>query len=289
MNETNNHNGSRWTILAIALVAVVIIGVLVMRRPAEEAAEAVPPSTSTAGLVPFLMEQQWLIRLRLALAEEAEMAPQIRAVGRVVPVPSKRAIVAPPVSGIIQSGTMPRVGQQVARGQSLATLVQTPSAAEAAQIRIETMRVDAERRRLVQAQIEAEARLEEATHDAGRARRLYEKKAYSQKALEVDELDEKAKEAQLAAIRGAVESTPGTPSFGVDLRNTCSDCWNRRECQQVQPVNRLRREKRSSKLSPSTPYGSKRLSLKKISDRSIVVLKSDLRRRHFPTRNSRAG
>jgi cobalt-zinc-cadmium efflux system membrane fusion protein len=158
------------------------------------------------------MEQQWLIRLKLALAEEAEMAPQIRAVGRVVPVPSKRAIVAPPVSGIIQSGTMPRVGQQVALGQSLATLVQTPTAAEAAQIRIETMRVDAERRRLAQAQIEALARLEEATHDAGRARRLYEKKAYSQKALEVDELDEKAKEAQLAAIEEQLKALQAPPA-----------------------------------------------------------------------------
>ena len=220
MNEANNHNGPRWTILAIALVTVVIIGILVMRRPAEEAAEAAPPPTSTAGLVPFRMEQQWLIRLKLALAEEGEMAPQIRAVGRVIPVPSKRAIVAPPVSGIIQSGTMPRVGQQVARGQSLATLVQTPTAAEAAQIRIENMRVDAERRRLAQAEIEADARLEEATHVAGRARRLYEKKAYSQKALEVDELDEKARVAQLAAIQEQLKAlqTPAASSSTYEVQ-----------------------------------------------------------------------
>jgi cobalt-zinc-cadmium efflux system membrane fusion protein len=201
MNETNNHNGTRWAMIAIALVAVAIIAALVMRKPAEETAEAAPPAANTGGRVPFRMEQQWLIKLKLALAEQAEMAPQINVVGRVVPVPSKRAIVAPPVSGIIQSGTMPRVGQQVARGQSLATLVQTPTAAEAAQIHIENMRVDAERRRLEQAEIEARARSEEATHDAGRARRLYQKKAYSQKALEVDELEEKAKEAQLAAIQ----------------------------------------------------------------------------------------
>ena len=105
MNRTNNHNGSRWAAIVLALVALVIVAILVKRKPAEETAEAAPApaAADTVGLVPFRMEQQWLIRLKLALAEQAEMAPQIHAVGRVVPVPSKRAIVAPPVGGIIQS------------------------------------------------------------------------------------------------------------------------------------------------------------------------------------------
>src|SRR5437773_2295914 len=211
MNRTNNHNGSRWAAIVIVLGALVIAAILLTHKPAEQAAEAGPTPANTAGVVPFRMEQQWLIRLKLALAEQTEMAPQVHAVGRVVPVPSKRAIVAPPVGGIIQTGTMPRVGQQVTSGQSLATLVQTPTAAEAAQIRIETVRIDAERRRLQQAEIEARARLEEATHDAGRARRLYEKKAYSQKALEVDELDEKARDAQLAAIQEQLKALEAPP------------------------------------------------------------------------------
>ena len=83
------------------------------------------------------MEQQWLIRLKMAVAEEARMAPQIRSVGRVVAKPSNRAVIAPPVGGIIQPGTMPRIGQAVTRGQAIATLLQTPTAAEAAQIRID--------------------------------------------------------------------------------------------------------------------------------------------------------
>src|SRR5437899_12583330 len=207
----NNRIESLCTAIILALVALVNFAILVKRKPAEETAEAAPAPANTAGLVPFRMEQQWLIRLKMALAEQAEMAPQIRAVGRVVPVPSKRAIVAPPVGGIIQTGTMPRVGQRVTSGQSLTRLVQTPTAAEAAQIRIETVRIDAERGRLQQDEIEARARLEEATHDAGRARRLYEKKAYSQKALEVDELDEKAREAQLAAIQEQLKALEAPP------------------------------------------------------------------------------
>jgi membrane fusion protein, heavy metal efflux system len=165
------------------------------------------------------MEQQWLIRMKLAKAEEATRAPQIRSTGRVVPVPTKRAIVAPPVGGIVRAGTIPRIGQRVSQGQLLATLVQTPTAAEAAQIQaaatqiqIENSRVDAERRRLAQVEIEAAARLEEATHDLGRSQRLYEKKAYSAKALESDELAQKAAAAQLAAIREQLKALQSVPT-----------------------------------------------------------------------------
>src|SRR5215510_4024179 len=96
---------------------------------------------------------------------------------------------------------MPRIGQRVAQGQRLATLTQTPTAAEATQIHIENTRVEAERRRLAQVELEAKARLEEATHDLGRSQRLYEKKAYSAKALEADELNRTAAAAQLEAVR----------------------------------------------------------------------------------------
>ncbi len=201
-----NAKTSRKAIAVIALLAIVVVGLFMYRSPEQETAEAAPPAADAEGVVTFLMEQQWLIRMKLAQAEHAEMAPQIRSVGRVVAVPSKRAIVAPPVGGIIQTGTLPRIGQNVSRGQRLATLVQTPTAAEAAQVHIEGMRIDAERRRLAQAEIEARARFEEAAHDLERARRLFEKKAYSQKALEVDELERKATEAQLAAIQDQLKA-----------------------------------------------------------------------------------
>jgi RND family efflux transporter MFP subunit len=119
---------------------------------------------------------------------------------------------------------MPRVGQRVKQGQHLATLVQTPTAAEAAQIQaaatqiqIENGRIDAERRRLAQLEIEARAALEEATHDLARSQRLYEKKAYSAKALEADELRRVSAAAQLEAIREQLKAlqavTPTAPSL----------------------------------------------------------------------------
>ena len=98
------------------------------------------------------------------------------------------------------------------RGQLLATLLQTPTAAEAAQIRIENSRVDAERRRLAQGEIEARARLSAAAAEADRAKRLLEKKAYSQRQFEVAEADRKAAEATLAGMQEQIKALQATPT-----------------------------------------------------------------------------
>ena len=203
--------------MLIVLVGVLAAGLYVWRNPDAAQDEAPPSAAASTGRVTFLMEQQWLIRLKLAKADEAMRAPQIHSTGRIVPVPSKRAVVAPPVGGILESGTIPRIGQRVMQGQVLAKLRQTPTAAEGAQIQaantqihIENTRLEVERRRLVQAEVEAAARLEEATHDLGRSQRLYEKKAYSAKALEADELDKTAKAAQLEAIRAQLRALQAT-------------------------------------------------------------------------------
>jgi len=190
------------------VIALVIFGAVLTlwKRPAQGDAEPTPPPAESKGRVPFRMEQQWLIRLKMALAEEGKLPPQIYSTGRVVAVPSNRALVAPPVGGIIDSRLLPRIGQQVMRGQLIATLVQTPTAAEAAQIRIENGRVDAERRRLGQAEIEARARLSAAAAEAGRARRLLEQKAYSQRQFETAEADRKAAEATLAGVQEQMQA-----------------------------------------------------------------------------------
>ena len=161
------------------------------------APEAAPEAT---GTVSFLMEQQWLIHMKLALVEEAMIAPQITSTGRVVASPQNQAIVAPPVGGIITTESLPRIGQSVSRGQLLATLIQTPTAAESSQIRVENARMDAEKRRLAQVVTESQVRLNLAKSEFDRATRLYEKKALSQRQLQAAEADYKAAEASLAAV-----------------------------------------------------------------------------------------
>jgi membrane fusion protein, heavy metal efflux system len=201
----------KWVFSIIAVVVVAIV-LVIWRRPAQGDAEATSPATATTGLVEFRMEQQWLIHMKLALAQEAELPQQIYSTGRVVPVPSNRALVAPPVGGIIDTRPLPQIGQRVARGQLLATVLQTPTAAEAAQIHIENSRVDAERRRLAQAEIEARARLNAAAAEADRAKRLLEVKAYSQRQLETAEADRKAAEAILAGVQEQIRALQTAPT-----------------------------------------------------------------------------
>jgi membrane fusion protein, heavy metal efflux system len=201
----------KWLFPIIA-VAVVAAALVIWKRPAQGDAEATPPATTTTGVVQFRMEQQWLIHMKLALAQEAELLQQISSTGRVVPAPSNRALIAPPVGGIIDTRPLPQIGQRVARGQLLATVLQTPTAAEAAQIHIENSRVDAERRRLAQAEIEAHARLNAAAAEADRAKRLVELKAYSQRQLETAEADRKAAEAILAGVQEQIRALQTAPT-----------------------------------------------------------------------------
>lgn len=206
-------------LLAVLLVAAVLLaGIFRWKRPAEGEAEAEAKRAETNGIVAFRMEQQWLIRLKLALVEEAQMSQQIYATGRLIPEPSRRAIVAPPVGGIIASRALPRIGQHVTRGEMLAMLVETPTAAEAAQIQIENSRIEAERRRLAQTEVEARARLSAASAEADRARRLLEQKAYSQRQFETAEADRQAAQAVLAAIQEqfmALHTAPSSASYEV--------------------------------------------------------------------------
>jgi membrane fusion protein, heavy metal efflux system len=191
----------KWATATAAIIAVLVVGFTLLKpQPAAEI-EAAPQAAQSNGIVPFRMEQQWLIRLKLALAEESNRPSQLYSTGRVIPSPSNRAIVAPPIGGLIENRPLPRIGQRVTKGQELGTVLQIPTAAEAAQIHIENTRIEAERRRLAQAEIEMRARLNAATTEADRSKRLVEKKAYSQRQWEVAEADRKAAEANLAAVQ----------------------------------------------------------------------------------------
>src|SRR5437773_5846705 len=201
----------KWVFPAI-VVAVIAAALIVWKRPAQGDAEPAPTANASTGIVQFRMEQQWLIHMKLALAQEAELPPQVYSTGRVIAAPANRALVAPPVGGIIDTRPLPQIGDRVARGQHLATVLQTPTAAEAAQIHIENSRVDAERRRLAQAEIEARARLNAAAAEAERAKRLVELKAYSQRQLELAEADRKAAEAILTGVQEQIKALQTAPT-----------------------------------------------------------------------------
>ena len=97
----------KWVFPAI-VVAVIAAALIVWKRPAQGDAEPAPTANASTGIVQFRMEQQWLIHMKLALAQEAELPPQVYSTGRVIAAPANRALVAPPVGGIIDTRPLPQ-------------------------------------------------------------------------------------------------------------------------------------------------------------------------------------
>jgi cobalt-zinc-cadmium efflux system membrane fusion protein len=187
-------------IVLAAAVALVVIQFSVRQQTAPEEVEVEADGNDSTGTVAFLMEQQWLIQMKLAQVATSRLAPQITSTGRVVPAPQNQAFVAPSVGGIIRGQRLPRLGEQVREGQIIAVLTETPTAAESAQIDVEQIRMEAERRGLAQDRVEAEARIAFAESDLERAERLFEAGAYSERQLERADADEAIARAGLAAI-----------------------------------------------------------------------------------------
>ena len=228
-------------VAAVAAIAlVVLLYALFFRRPAKvETAEA-PAAASSTGTVKFLMEQQWLIRMKLAQVEEQTVARQITATGRVIPAANRQAVVAPPVGGILAGGQMPRVGQRVAAGQTIAVVQQTATSAEQAQVRaaaaqveaqnaqvraqnaqvaVENARLDSERRTATGEAETTRVRLELARTEADRAQRLYERKAFSQRQLQAAQAERESAQAtydaalkRRDALAAARPVSPAAPS-----------------------------------------------------------------------------
>ena len=122
--------------VAVFAVIIVLLFAFFRLRPTQKVATEAPAAAASTGTVKFLMEQQWLIRMKLALVEEQTVARQITATGRVIPAANSQAVVAPPVGGILSGRNLPRVGQRVARGQAIAVVQQTATSAEQAQVRL---------------------------------------------------------------------------------------------------------------------------------------------------------
>ncbi|CAN5593207.1 hypothetical protein BH20ACI3_BH20ACI3_40400 [soil metagenome] len=214
----------------VALVALFILIYAIFLRSATktQTAEA-PAAPSATGTVKFLMEQQWLIRMKLAQVQEQQVARQIAAVGRVVPAANRQALVAPPVAGILAGSSMPRVGQRVAQGQTIAVIQQTATSAEQAQVRaaaasvqsqnaqieVENARLNSERRTAVGEAEAARVRLDLAQKEAERARRLFEKKAFSERQLQTAEAERNSAQATYDAAIKRRDALASARSIGA--------------------------------------------------------------------------
>jgi len=218
-----NGSSRRKQIIIVAVVGafalLVVFAAILWLRPAKQVTAEAPAATAASGKVAFLMEQQWLIRMKLALAEEQTIARQITATGRVIPAANSQAVVAPPVGGIVSNRNLPRVGQQVAQGQTIAVIQQVATSAEQAQVRaaaaslsLENARLEADRRTASGEVEAARIRLDLATKEAARAQRLYERKAFSERQMQAADADLKAAKAQYDAAVKRLEALGNSPS-----------------------------------------------------------------------------
>jgi cobalt-zinc-cadmium efflux system membrane fusion protein len=217
LNSVNNGGPRRRQIVIVAVIAVfallVVFAGILWLRPAKEVKTEAPAAAPTTGKVAFLMEQQWLIHMKLAQAEEQTVARQITATGRVIPAANSQEMVAPPVGGIVSNRNLPRVGQHVARGQTIAIIQQVATSAEQAQVRaaaaslsLENARLEADRRTASGEVEAARVRVDLATKEAARAQRLYERKAFSERQMQAAEADLRAAKAQFDAAVKRLEA-----------------------------------------------------------------------------------
>jgi membrane fusion protein, heavy metal efflux system len=221
---------SRKLVMIVAAVAVFAIVIILLAflwlRPANELKTEAPAAPGNTGTVKFLMEQQWLIKMKLAQVEERTVARQITATGRVVPAANKQAVIAPPVGGILAGGQIPRIGQRVAQGQTVAVLQQTATSAEQAQVRaaaasvgLENARLEADRRTASGEVEAARIRLDQATKEASRAKRLYERKAFSERQVQAADADLEAARAGYNAALKRVEALTASRSLAAARAN----------------------------------------------------------------------
>jgi len=202
-------SGNRWIIIGVlALLGISVLIYTLLPRAKQEMAGS-SAENSPSGTVQFRMEQQWLIRMKLAQAGEQTVARQVASTGRVIPAANSQAIIAPPVGGVIQGGQLPRIGQPVSKGQVIAVLQQTATSADQAQVHaqnaqvaIENARLEAECRVAAGDVESARIRFDLANTEAERARRLHDQKAFALRQLQAAEAE---RDATKAAYQAAVQ------------------------------------------------------------------------------------
>lgn len=157
--------------------------------------EAPKESGEEDGGIPFLKEQQWKTPgFRTEFATTGAVAATLEANGEIETAAGRQAIVAAPIAGLVDAGSVarsPMPGQRVSPGQVLANL--TPTIADGGS-----------------AYAEARARLREAEDEDARAKRLFAVQAVPERRVhEAANRLQAAKEA-LAGFAGGALSSNGT-------------------------------------------------------------------------------
>jgi RND family efflux transporter MFP subunit len=152
------------------LAPVVVHASLHDAEHAAEGAAAEPPDA-----VPFLLEQQWKIGLLLAAAGPRHLSQRLVLPAQAVAPEGLSAIVSSPVGGRLAapgSAALPRTGERVEAGQTLAFVEPPLVAPELAQLQALELELDLKALEVLRATSEAEARLRFAEREQERIGKL---------------------------------------------------------------------------------------------------------------------
>ncbi|MBI5433996.1 MAG: efflux RND transporter periplasmic adaptor subunit [Planctomycetes bacterium] len=142
------------------------------RRAAIGAAEEARPNE-----VPFLMEQQWRVKLLLAQASAQVLSKRLTIPAVAMLPEGAAAIVSPPTSGRLHgpiSGRLPRTGERVEQGQLLGMIEPPLTASDLAQLQALSLDLDLKVLDTARAVSEAEVRVRFAERERGRLAHLRE-------------------------------------------------------------------------------------------------------------------
>ncbi|MFN0245070.1 MAG: efflux RND transporter periplasmic adaptor subunit [Planctomycetota bacterium] len=153
---------------------------------AAEAAAAEPPSDA----VPFLMEQQWKLKLQLAEARPRALTRRLVAPASVRTPEGCEAIVAPSLAGQLlgpASGTLAATGDRVDRGAVMGFIAPPLGASDFAQLRALELEIEVRTLDVERALGEARARLEYSERERERISKLREHQLSTQQELDLSE------------------------------------------------------------------------------------------------------
>lgn len=139
-------------------------------KAAESRGEGEPPDA-----VPFLMEQQWKLRLLLARAEAQTLSRRLIVPARALAPEGASAVVSSPVGGRLvapPSGALPRTGEEVEAGQVLGLVEPPLGASELGQLRALDLEFDLKALDVIRTLGESDARLRYAERERERIGKL---------------------------------------------------------------------------------------------------------------------
>ncbi len=187
------------------------LGEMMVHASEQEASKFAQASAGAepANSVPFLMEQQWKIKLLLAQAGPRALTRSLVVPAEVRTPEGAEAVVTPPVAGRLiapPKGAMPRSGDAVEVGQLLGFVEPPLGAADLAQLQALQLEFDLKSLEVVRALNEAQARLDYATRERERIAKLREPGLSTVQALDEAERNLTLARSELEGARATQES-----------------------------------------------------------------------------------